>query len=312
MTIITGLPIEQYHQHEAITNSKLKVFRECPLKYKRYFIDRADEKERTKALEEGAGFDCLLFDGELEFARKFVCEPETYPGEDKKGNPEIKKWTMSANYCKAWAAAREAEGKTVLGSDAWSKFVLMRQAIQQHTAAMAIINQSVSQLTFRLDSAKFGFEVQTRPDLFSKDPIFLPEFGLDSKGLPFFTDLKTTANFSDWFDPIDPTDHRAGSPVYKFGYHRQAGLCQWVAHKDIGKSHHFLMVAEKQEPYRVGIIELGSDYLNLGWDAVEADLKNLAACRLTNIWPGSPTSVIKLQPPQWLLDKAAREAQAAT
>ena len=307
MTIITNLTIEAYHEHEAITNSKLKVFRECPLKYKRYFLDHADEKERTKALDEGAGFDCLLFDGDDEFSRKFALKPDTYPGE--KGES---KWNGNANYCKAWSAARDAEGKIVLDSDAWSKFVLMRQAIQQHPAAMAIINQSVSQLTFRLNSAKFGFEVQTRPDLFSKDPISRPEFGLDSQGLPFFCDLKTTANFSDWFDPIDPTDHRAGSPVYKFGYHRQAGLCQWVAHKDLGKSHHFLMVVEKAEPYRVGIIELGADYLNLGWDAVEADLKNLAACRLTKIWPGSPQSVIKLQPPQWLLDKSAREAMAAT
>ncbi len=206
---------------------------------------------------------------------------------------------------------QEAAGKVVLDGDAWSRFVLMREAVRKNPMAAAIIAQSRAQLTFRMKAQKFdGLEVQVRPDLFSEKPIDLPEFGLTSGGLPFFTDLKTTADFGEWFDFIDPTNPRLGAPVWNFGYHRQAGFVQWVGHKDVGKTAHFLLVVEKDEPYRVGIIALAPDFLELGWAAVEGDLRRLVACQTANQWPGSPAGVVTLNPPSFLLEKGAREAQA--
>lgn len=304
--IIPNLPIEQYHAHEAQTNTKLKIFRESPLLYKRTFHDKVVTRATSEALKEGAGFDCLLFDGELDFQRKYVTKPPTYVNADG----ETKPWNMGANVCKAWVAAREAEGRTVLEVDAWSRFVLMREAIRKNPLASALLSQGEPQLTFRMKSQKFGMEVQVRPDWFSKEPIERPELGLTSGGLPYMVDLKTTVDFGDWWDPIDPTDHRQSSPVWKFGYHRQGGFAQWVAHKDVGKTAHFLLISEKEEPFRVGIICLSGEYLDVGWAAVEGDLQRLKACRTANVWPGSPEGVLTINPPSWLLEKAAREAAA--
>ncbi len=307
--ILRGLHMSDYHAHEAISSSKLKVFRESPLLYKRTFLDGVVTRASSAALREGAGFDSLLFDGDADFARNYACKPASYP-DAKTG--EAKSWHGGAGFCKAWEAAREAEGITILAADAWERFVLMREAIRRNPLAKALLGQGEAQVSFRRKSEKFdGLEVQVRPDWFSEQPLCIPELGIDTLGQPYLLDLKTTADFGDWFDPIDPSDPRSGSPVWKFGYHRQGGLAQWVAHKDIGKTAHFLLVVEKEEPFRVGIVCLSDDYLDLGWAACEGDLNRLVACRTANVWPGSPTGVLTLSPPQFLLDKSARESQTA-
>lgn len=306
MTILRNEPIDAYHAHPAISASKLKIFRESPLLYKRMFIDRVCEKQRSKALDEGAGFDCLLFDGEAAFAANYVTKPPTYP-DKKDGQP--KSWNMNADFCKAWVAAREAEGKTVLDGDAWTRFVLMREAMHKNPIASALLAHGEQQLTFRRTSEKFpGLEVQVRPDWFSAKPIDIPELGLSSGGKPYIVDLKTTADFGDWWNPLDPQDPRQGKPVHSFGYHRQAALCQWVAYQEVKETAHFLLVVEKDEPFRVGAISLSNDYLEHAWAEVTGDLNRLNACRIANVWPGSPAGVLTLDAPSWLLEKGAREA----
>jgi hypothetical protein len=307
--IIRNMPMSEYHDHDAVSSSKLAVFRESPLLYKRTFIDRVVTKASSAALREGAGFDCCLFDGPEAFAATYVCKPPTYT-DAKTG--EVKPWNGNSNVCKAWLAAAEAQNKVVLDSDAIARFALMREAIRKHPLASALLSQGEPQVTFRREAQKFGgLEVQVRPDWFSEQPIEVPELSLSSGGRPYLLDLKTTADFGDWFDPIDPHGPKQGKPVWTYGYHRQAGFAQWVVHKDVGETAHFLLVVEKDEPYRVGIIQLSNDYLDLGWAAVEGDLTRLAACRATNTWPGSPESVLVLKPPLWLEEKSAREAAAS-
>jgi hypothetical protein len=307
MAILLNIPITEYHAHDAETNSKLKVFREGgPLLYKRTFLDKVVTRATSEALKEGAGFDSLIFDGDEKFAATYVTKPPTYP--DKKTG-EAKPWNMNADFCKAWVAAREAEGKVVLDVDAWTRFVLMRDALRKHPLASALLARGEPQVTFRNKHERFhGLEVQVRPDQFGAEPIDLPEIGLSTNGLPWVNDLKTTDNFSDWWSAHDPEDPRRGAPVWKYAYHRQGGLAQSCISLDIGKTAHFLTVVEKQEPFRVGVIQLSDAYLDLGWSMVEADLKLLAACKLTNKWPGSPEHIITLEPPLWLEEKSAREA----
>ena len=304
--IIRNMPLAEYHNHDAVSSSKLSVFRECPLLYKRTFLDRVVTRASTAALKEGAGFDSLLFDGDAAFAATYVCKPATYI--DSKTD-ETKPWNGNSNTCKAWLAAAEAQGKVILDADAMLRFSLMRDAIGKNPLAKALLSQGEAQVTFRREALKFdGLEVQVRPDWFSEQPIEIPELGISSGGHPYLLDLKTTANFSDWWDPIDPHSPKQGSPVWNYGYHRQAGFAQWVCHKDVGETAHFLLVVEKDEPFRVGIVQLSPDYLDLGWAAVEGDLTRLAACRAANKWPGSPEGVLGLKPPLWLEEKAAREA----
>ncbi len=307
MTIIRGEPMWAYHANEAISNSKLSVFRDSPLLYKRLFIDGDLTKERTAALDEGAGFDSLLFDGQEKFLQDYACKPQTYRDAE---TDEIKKWNGNANVCKEWARDQEGEGRTVLEKDVWQRFVSMRTAIRTNPLAIALLSQGEAQVSIRRRSSKFDLDVQVRPDWLSEQPIEFPDLGLSSGGLPYVADLKTTEDFSKWFSPIDPNSPRQGKPVWDFGYHRQAGFQIWVAHKDIGKAAHFLLVCEKHEPFRVGVIRLSDEYLDLGWNAVEGDLTRLSACKIANKWPGSPERIITLHPPDWLLEQGVREAVA--
>lgn len=301
------LPLWMYHASSAVSNSKLGVFRKCPMLYKRTFLDQTVQRKSTKALDLGAGFDCALFDGDEKFAQDYICRPETYT--DDKGT--VKPWHSGSNTCKAWLAQQESDGKTVLEKDALTRFQAMRQAIKAHPLASALLSQGEAQMTIRRHAEIFDLEVQVRPDWLSRKPIECPDLGLSSGGLPYVVDLKTTEDFSDWYDYLDPSSQRSGSPVYKWGYHNQAGFCQWVAFQDIGKTAHFLLVVEKHEPFRVGVICLADDYLELGWDTVRGDLQRLAACKLTDQWPNSPQHVITLSPPNWLLEKGAREMVAS-
>ncbi len=306
--LIRDEPMWFYHCQTAVSSSKLSVFRDCPLLYKRMFLDGEITREKTAALNEGAGFDSLLFDGEDKFLQDYVCTPLTYT--DAK-TAEVKKWNGNANVCKDWTANQEAEGRTPLAKDAWQRFVSMRTAIKNHPLASALLSQGEPQVTIRRTAETFdNLQVQVRPDWISQKPIDFPNLGLSSNGLPYLLDLKTTEDFGDWWDPIDPENPRQGSPVWRYGYHRQAGFAQWVAFQDIGRTAHFLLVVEKREPFRVGVICLSGDYLELGWDAVKGDLQRLTLCRAADVWPGSPQRVLTLSPALWLHDKAAREAVA--
>jgi hypothetical protein len=163
-------------------------------------------------------------------------------------------------------------------------------------------------VTFRRDTERFGLTVQVRPDAYSQKPIDLPEYGLTSGGLPFLWDLKTTETWDQLHDITDPASPLPGRYFYKYGIHRQGGMCQWVAFQDIGQTAIFHVVQERVEPFRTGIFVLSDDFLDLGWAAVEKDLLSLGACRTANVWPGSPTKVVHVVPEEFMLHKGLREA----
>jgi len=306
MTIERSTPLWYYHSQRAVSSSKLSTFRQSPLLFRKQFLDGVITKEKTAALNEGAGFDSLLFDGDETFAANYVVTPETYPSD--KG--EMKPWHGGANFCKQWAKEQEDAGRTVLAKDAMVRFTAMREAIRNSELAQALMANGEAQVSIRLHSQKFGLDVQTRPDWLSLEPIDRPDLGLWSDGRPYIVDLKTTADFNDWHNPLDPEDPRAGSPVYRYGYALQGSLAQWIASQEteIGKTAHFLLVVEKQEPFRVGVVILSDDYLEMAWSEVCADLHRLAACMKVGVWPGSPPRPITLYPKQWQLEQSVRRA----
>lgn len=318
MTIIRDESLDAYHARKGtVSNSRLKVFRESPLLYRKTFIDGTIARPDSKALRAGRAFDCLLFEGREAYHKQYASTPRFYPAEDEKTGETINKpWNGNANYCKAWLRSRGMYAQTVIDGNDAVAFEAMLQAITHHPLASLLFGMGEAQVTFRRASERFGLEVQVRPDWFSEQPIHLVDtmqrVVLTSNGLPWMLDLKTTADFGAWFDPLDPESPRAGKPVWDFGYHRQGGMAQWCAFQDVGRTAHFLLVVEKVEPFRVGVIQLDDAFLEIGWGEVEADLLRLKNCTTADKWPGSPEHLITLKPPQWLLDAAVRQSVAAT
>ncbi len=262
---------------------------------------------RTRALVLGNAIDCLLFDGREVYARKHVMQPKTYMAADG----TEKKWTNQSNTCKQWTQETILRGGVILTYDEAMMIEAMLLSLQRHPLVAALLAQGRPQVTFRRESERYGMQVQVRPDWFSEQPISRPDLGLDSGGLPYLADLKSTEDFNLWFDVLDPESPRSGKPVTDFGYYRQAGMVQWVANQDVGRTAHYHIVVEKKQPYRVGVVQLTDEYLELGFNEVDADLQRLKACLTANVWPGSVTRVISLAPPQWLLDRGVRQAGAS-
>ena len=293
-TIISNESIDAYHANPALSNSKVSVFLDGgPELYRQRFVAKTlPHPEPTDAMMLGQQIDTLVTESRELFAQRYLIKPQGM--------------SFATTAGKNWKAEHGLAGKPIIAWDDWLMMEQVEKAIQEHPLFPVLVHPKIrSQVTVRAEISSFGFGLQSRPDWLSMTPCEI------SDGLPYSINLKTTADWTDWFDESDPTSQKAGSPVYNYGYHRQAALDQWVlAQTDLGETRHFLLVAEKQAPYRVGVVQLTEEYLEAGFYEINADLERLKACYASNTWPKQPTGVVKLGPPKWLTDRAMRKAIA--
>lgn len=307
--ILHNLDIDEYHRHRAVSNSKLKDFRSKGPAYfhGRYATGKIPPHPATDAFRIGRAFDCMVFEPK-EFPKRFVIRPEIYTAASGRDAGKEKPWNGNATVCKDWIADAAENGLEVVSPAEWAMFNRMRIEIMGHPAAKELLSKGEAQVSIRHDSPKYGLEIQTRPDWLSLEPCAL------SRGLPYLVDLKTTRDWGHgWFDPLDPHSPLSGRAVFDFGYHRQAAIAQKVAaqEEEIGPTAHFLLVVEKQEPYRVGVVRLSDTYLDMGWRAVSRDLERLADCKRQDIWPNGPEGVVTVGPQDWMQRADGREREVA-
>lgn len=283
------LPIEDYHRSDAVSSSKLRDFRERGAWYYREkYVARAVPDVDTDALAFGRAFDTLLTEGPEVFGTTYVVKPAGLSLATKDG--------------KAWKA--ENEGKEFITAEDFQRIRGMVDSILVHPIAADLCLGAEAQVSFRHVSERFGLTLQCRPDFFSRKP------NAHSAGRPWLNDIKTTADLTDWVNESDPGDARAGSPVWKYGYHRQGGLAQYVcaAEPGIGITSHFLTVIEKQLPHRCAVVMLTDHYLDIGWRECESDLERLGNCVKRNEWPRGPAGIVALNPPIWMANRDERGA----
>lgn len=321
--ILRNLPMNDYHAHSAVSNSKLKDFHDGgPLYFKKKHIDKTIHEERTEALLYGAAFDTLLTEPER-FQELYAVKPTGMSFATKEG----KQWKIENLLGPTPGVERD-----IIPEQVHKDFEEMRESLLAHPIIGVIITHpdSEAQVSLRHQSKPFGIEMQTRPDWINLKGITGVNMGpsifvgMDDEGMPkwkdpaeafskpFIADLKTTQNFSDWFDWCQPTSDRAIRSVVKYAYHRQAALAQHVAIQDpaIGKVEQFLIVVEKQEPFRCGVFQISDAVLDEGFLSIERDLQRLKRCMDSNEWPNSPPSLVMINKTQWLKDQADRERDA--
>jgi hypothetical protein len=289
--LILGESMEAYHDSDCVSNSKLSVLEDGgPALYHGRFVAKSIPKpETTDALRLGCAFDTMLTEGRQEFARRYVVSPEGMKFSNKAGIE--------------WKERHVTDEDKLIR---WPEFVMMEameRAVQADPLFRTFVHKAmIAQATVRMAISKYGVGVQSKPDWLSKVPC---EF---SGGRPYSINLKTTADWSDWFKDSDPNHPQTGSPVYTYGYHRQAALDQWCLFNvdEIGETAHFLLVIEKQEPFRVGWVQLTDEYLESGWREANAGLLRLKHCFATNSWPKTTGGVRALNPPRWLIERSLR------
>lgn len=291
--ILHNLDINEYHSHTAISNSKLKAFRQKgPLFYKKKYIDKTIPEVKTEALSDGTAFETFLTE-HGKFDSRYIVRPEGMDFRTVAG----KSW--KANY----------EGWEIITTEKLQTFQAMADALREHplTGPMIADKNSIGQVSLRHMSSVFGLEMQTRPDWLNLKGCEL------SNGEPYINDLKTTDDFGDWFDWKDPNNMNAAiRTITKYDYHRQAALAQHVCIQDpeIGKVAQFLTVIEKQEPFRCGVFKMADSVLEIGFQSIERDLKRLKSCMDKNEWPNPTDKLITVAAPIWMQEAEIREYDA--
>lgn len=267
---------EQYHANDAISHSKLELFRRRPISYYRRFIAKTVARpEPTEAFRLGSAAHCAVLEPAT-FWDRYALRPEGIDRRSKEG--------------KITFAAFEAEhaGKTIISQDEAGAVEEMIAAVQHHPLASQLLNAGLPELSWRVEPPG-GMALQCRTDWFNQAGCEL------SGGRPYVADLKTVESLdADAFRNFE----RA---CFNFGYHRQAGFYLPLITEIIGSPvfDFFFVAVEKVEPYGVAVYRLSDAATARGQDETVADLIRLQACVKSEQWPNLSNDLREIGLPKW-------------
>ena len=267
---------ETYHANDAVSHSKLELFRRRPISYYRRFIARTVERpEATEAFRIGSAAHCAVLEPD-EFRNRYAQRPEGIDRRTKDG--------------KAAFAQFEAEnvGKVIIGSDELGDVREMAAAVAHHPLASQLLAAGKPELTWRVSPAG-SLALQCRTDWFNPTGCEL------SGGRPYVADLKTVESLdSDAFRNFE----RA---CFSFGYHRQAGFYLPLITEITGAPvfDFFFVAVEKVEPFGVAVYRLSDAAIARGQDETITDLVRLQSCLASNTWPNLDPALREIGLPKW-------------
>lgn len=158
-----GLNAEVYHRCDGVSTSRLKVFIDCPAKYKAMYITREMERPSGRQFDLGKA------------AHSFILEPHKFHDEFVRQPDEIK-----IRRGKAWDEFNEANAdKVILNSDDWEGCQRIRDAVERHHFGSRLLSGGKAEVSFFKRDAETGLIVKCRTDYLLGDLI---------------VDVKTTAS----------------------------------------------------------------------------------------------------------------------
>jgi hypothetical protein len=289
VTAIYDLPFPDYLKSDGITFHKLLAYEHSPLLFKRLFVTReAKRDEETDAMRIGRASHCLTLEGETAFEHHYIVRPETYIAETGKDKGEAKPWHATATVCKAWEADKEAKDLTVISPKEYALMVELRAAVQRHPDGARILAAGWPEVTVRQEHPTLALTIQGRFDWLTPD-LEVPDY-------------KTTADLGQLMRELDglrlfARDERAKrSTAYKYvrqlAWYRHLVQAEWAKGD---RARFYLIAAEKAEPYRAGVFEIGKALLDLGEADNAATLVRIAESTRTGVWPGGPEGVVAVE-----------------
>lgn len=178
--------------------------------------------------------------------------------------------------------AAKAEGVTLLPKDDWDALHRMADSVRANPVAASLLEGAEHETGFRMPHD--SIQLQCRTDILHR--------------WQHLADLKTTADVDDF----------AGS-VVTYGYHRQAALYRRIVNAACGRWLPFsFILAEKCEPFfRCRVIDLTTDFLDIGAEEVEATLVDIVDRTRRNDW-SDHREAESIEPPTWLRERSMRRA----
>lgn len=249
------LPMEAYLQIPALGASQLEWLAVSPLNYQ---YMKSQPREETPALALGTALHMAILEPEL-FTRRYVMEPNL----EEIGGAKPR----ATNAYKDAVAQLQKSGRIVITGEGMSKVISMRDAIDAHPHAAALLKRCPER------------EVTA---LWDRDGR-LCRARFDMLGPGISGNIKTTRKLKD-FSPWTIT---------RQGYYRAAGwYADGAARLEREIQHHFFLAVENCPPHDVGVFVLDQEMLRIGMDECEALMRRLAQCERDGRWPGMYPDVV--------------------
>ena len=258
-------PIDLYHSRDALSCSKLKVFRHSPALYHGRFVAKTiPPPDETRAFFLGKAIESLALDGRAAHEAAYYVVPEGV-GKVRVGDKAIREQLAARN-----------PGKIALPWDDAQIVERINTNVHAHHLAGPLLAACEKQVTFRIKGEHFY--VQVRPDAWAEEGCEL------TQGVPVVVDLKTIPELPD--DDADVIPRQCAA----FWYAGQARLYRDVVATvmkyppEFRPLFYFVFVA-KEEPYNVKVVELDKPSLDLAFRQLSDTLERLKTCITTNHWP---------------------------
>jgi len=255
-----------YHAHSAVSKSHLdKVSRSAAHYWAAYLDPNREPPEPTPAMVLGTALHTAVLEPNL-WDEQFVVPPQAFDRRTKAGK-EL-----------AQAFEAEAQGKTVLTPDDGDRIRRMADAVHQHPASSFLLDlPGTREASYFWTDDDTGLECKCRPDWHSADRRIL-------------VDVKTTK---------DASPREFARSVAAFRYHVQANWYQ----RPFPEAEQFLFIAvESQAPHLVAVYAATPEMVAAGGRAADRDLRQIASCRLTGVWPGYSDQIQPIDLPAWCHD----------
>lgn len=285
--VYSDVPMDEYHQWDAASNSQLSRLMKSPAHLKAY---REDEFEETKAMRLGRMIHMAVLEPE-QFAENYIvlgdCEAKTNSGKPCSYSASVAR--EDGQYCgthdpldgeepadDAPEAVKESEFETALE---------IAKSVDERQAASSMLEGSGDiELTVVWDDPETGVRCKARYDRYSPD---VPGGAI--------VDLKTARD-------AEPDQFR--KQIFDHGYHRQAAMyLRGASALDYSIDNFVIIAAEKSSPYAVATYRL-SDVVTDDVDDQLSQLLNLyQTCKENDLWPGYPDKVQDITIPSWAWDK---------
>lgn len=256
----------EYHSHPAVSKSHLdQAARSGAHYWSRYIDPEREVPEPTAAMKLGTALHTAVLEPHL-WGEQYAVAPEGIDRRFKAGK-------------EAWAAFEaDAQGKTVLNADDAQRIQRMAAAVHRHPASSFLLDlPGIREASYFWTDPDTGLECKCRPDWHSRDRRIV-------------VDLKSTE---------DASPRGFGRSVANYRYHVQANWYQ----RPFEEAEQFLFIAcEKQPPYLVAVYAATPAMVAAGGRAADRDLRLIASCRASGIWPGYSDEIQFLDLPTWCHD----------
>lgn len=283
--IYSGIPMAAYHSAticdgpsvSSTVLRKVEELQDMSKVFDKHWAgnpDREPEKEKPAYVRGRARHTLLL--GEQGFREEFLIRPETYPDgatyPSEIGTP--KPWHGGAKWCKAWMAAAQLAGKSVLQPEEIPNVRGAAERLAAHPAIQeGLLNGLIEHSIFWKDEAT-GLWVKVRPDVIPTQGTMVADY----KGTEDASPLKVRRAITD------------------LGYHQQLalvadGLFQ-VAGLVLGADDHVLVFQEWSRPFSINIKPVMLSAIYRGRQQNRRALNRIAECLQTGVWPGPDDDMV--------------------